>query len=154
MIALVALPLALQAVAMFFDELHYHRRRELSRWERVGHPLDTATVLACFALASLAPPETRWLVVYVVLAAFSSLFVTKDEWVHARDCGPGEHWLHAVLFVLHPLALGAVAFLWMQGFHSLVVAQAALTFGFGVYQLVYWNVRWRPSWMRRPTRLG
>ena len=109
MIALAALPLALQAVAMFFDEVLFHRRRGLSRWERVGHPLDTLTVLACFAVAIAAPPVTRWLFAYVALSAFSCLFVTKDEWIHARDCSPAEHWLHAVLFVLHPIALAAVA---------------------------------------------
>ncbi len=151
MIALLALPLALQAVAMFFDEVHFHRRRGLSRWERVGHPLDTLTVLACFAVAIAAPCTTRSLVVYIALASFSCLFVTKDEPVHARDCSPGEHWLHAVLFVLHPVALAAVAVLWMRGLHKFVLAQAALTFAFGAYQLLYWNVSWRPSWTRRTT---
>lgn len=153
MIGLLALPLALQAVAMFFDEVHFHRQRGLSRWERVGHPLDTLTVLACFAVAIAAPATTRWLVVYVALSAFSCLFVTKDEPIHTRDCSPGEHWLHAILFVLHPIALAAVAFLWIRGLRSFVVAQTALTLAFGGYQLLYWNLFWRPSWIRRPTRV-
>ena len=32
----------------------------------------------------------------------STLFVTKDEAVHARLCSAGEHWLHAILFVAAP----------------------------------------------------
>jgi hypothetical protein len=151
-IALLAVPLVLQALAMFFDELHFHRQRALPRWERVGHPLDTCTVLACFAVAALAPPTTTWLAVYVALAAFSCLFITKDEAVHAERCSPGEHWLHSVLFVLHPIVLGAVALFWVRGLGTFVVAQAAMTLAFGLYQFVYWNLSWRPSWLRRPTR--
>jgi hypothetical protein len=145
------LPLLLQAAAMFVDEVHFHRRRGLSRWARLGHPLDTGTVLACFGVALVVPPTARWLVVYAALAAFSCLFITKDEPVHARECSPGEHWLHAVLFVLHPIVLAVVALLWTHGLRGFVVAQAAMTFAFGAYQLFYWNL-WRPSWSRRPTR--
>ena len=152
MIGLVAVPLALQGVTMFFDEFHFHRRRGLTRWERLGHPLDTTTVLACLAVAIIAPPTAAWLGVYVGLSAFSCLFITKDESIHAKQCSPVEHWLHAVLFVLHPIVLGCVALLWMRGFRAIVVAQAALTLAFGAYQLLYWNLTWRPSWIRRPTR--
>jgi hypothetical protein len=151
-IGLALVPLVLQAAAMFFDEVHFHRQRGLARWERVGHPLDTCTVLACFGLALAAPPTTRWLSVYVALGAFSCLFITKDEPVHARECSPGEHWLHAVLFVLHPIVLASVALLWFEGWRSLIVGQVALTFAFGLYQIVYWNLTWRPSWWRPPTR--
>jgi hypothetical protein len=151
-IALLALPLGLQAVAMCFDEAHFHRARGLPRWERIGHPLDTSTVLACFALAVVAPPTTGWLGLYVALSAFSCLFVTKDEPIHARRCTPGEQWLHAILFVLHPIVLAVVAIFWIRGLRAFVVAQALLTLSFGAYQLVYWNLTWRPSWMRRPTR--
>jgi hypothetical protein len=152
-IELAFLPLALQAAAMFFDEVHFHRHRGLSRWERIGHPLDTGTVLACFGVAIAALPTRRWLVVYAALAGFSCLFITKDEPVHARECSPGEHWLHAVLFVLHPIVLAAVALLWARGLRTFVVAQAAMTFAFGAYQLLYWNLPWRPSWSRRSTRV-
>jgi len=150
-IALLTLPLALQALAMLFDEVHFHRRRGLRRWERIGHPLDTLTVLACVALASAAPPTKGWVGVYVGLAAFSCLFITKDEAVHAKECSPGEHWLHAVLFVLHPVVLAALALCWMRSLRAIVVAQGALTLAFGAHQLVCWNLTWRPTWLRRPT---
>jgi hypothetical protein len=143
-LALFAIPLGLQALAMFFDEVYFHRRRGLTRWERLGHPLDTSTVLACFAVALFAPWSPGWVSLYVALAAFSCLFITKDEPIHARHCSPGEHWLHAVLFVLHPIVLAATAILWMRGFRSVVLAQAGLTLAFGAYQLLYWNLNWRP----------
>ncbi|HEX3769837.1 MAG TPA: hypothetical protein VHV30_03180 [Polyangiaceae bacterium] len=151
MIALAFAPLLLQAAAMVFDEFHFHRRRGLPLWERVGHPLDTCTVLACFAVALVAPADGGWRIAYGSLAAFSCLFITKDEPVHARACTPGEQWLHAVLFVLHPIVLACVALFWVRGARGIVAGQAALTFAFGVYQVVYWNL-WRTSWWRSPTR--
>jgi hypothetical protein len=150
-IVLLGVPLALQALAMLFDEVYFHRRRGLPLWERVGHPLDTSSVLACFAVALFAPWTTRWLAVYVALSVFSCLFITKDEAIHAERCSAGEHWLHSVLFVLHPIVLAATALLWMRGLRALLLAQTGLTLGFGAYQLVYWNLTWRPSWTRRQT---
>ena len=48
-----------QAALMMVDELHFHRRRGLPRWERIGHPLDTATVLVCYGTAlTLSPGQT------------------------------------------------------------------------------------------------
>lgn len=115
MTALWLLPFALQGLAMGVDELVWHRRRPVSRWEWLGHLLDTAVFLGCLALPlALAPtPEhVRW---WLVLAAGSCLLVTKDEFVHQRHCPGGEHWLHAVLFLLHPLVLGATGLLWAAG---------------------------------------
>jgi hypothetical protein len=154
----VLAPLPLQAAAMLADELHFHRARGLPRWERIGHPLDTSTMLACIAWTLIAEPGARAIAVYVVLAAVSCLFVTKDEFVHTRRCGAGEHWLHAVLFVLHPLCLGAIGVLWLasrdQGgmlgealpapafAASTLAVQLALTSAFGLYQVAYWNLPW------------
>lgn len=131
------------AAFMLADEFYFHRRRRMPRWERVGHPLDTLTVLLCYALALLASPSGDALGAYVALAVFSCVFVTKDEFVHAKLCSPGEHWLHAVLFVLHPVVLGLVGFLWVQGEHrALLTGQAAVTVAFCIYQTAYWNLLW------------
>lgn len=146
---LLALPLGAQALAMLVDELHFHRRRRLPRWERIGHPLDTATVLACFAVAIALPPRAPAMYVYGALATFSCLFVTKDEAVHLKHCSAGEQWLHSVLFTLHPIVLASVALLWWRGLRAVLVVQAALTLAFGVYQIVYWNLPRRISWRRR-----
>jgi hypothetical protein len=117
--------LALQGLLMLVDEFWFHRRREIPRWERIGHPLDTITVL--------------------VLAIVSCLFVTKDEWVHARICVPGEQWLHALLFLLHPALFVAVWFLWKQGEVGWIALQTAVTFGFLCWQILYWNGPWAPK---------
>lgn len=139
-------PMLLQGLLMIVDEAVFHRRRGLPRWERVGHPLDTLTVAATLGFACVVDARTPWaLPVYVALAAFSSLFVTKDEPVHARLCGAGEQWLHAMLFVLHPVVFFCYALLWREGgYGGVMIAQWALTVAFGMYQYLYWNVIWRP----------
>lgn len=154
-------PLAVQVVASGFDELYFHRRRGLGTWERIGHPFDTLTVLACMAWAMGSAPSARGIAVYVALGIVSSLAITKDEWVHARQCSPSEHWLHALLFVTHPLGLVAFGLLWpalhaghgappdgwaaaarMAPMASWLRVQFALTAAFCLYQIVYWNVPW------------
>ena len=156
-------PLSVQALAMGFDELHFHRRRGLGRWERIGHPLDTLTLLACLVWILAAPPTKSHAVVYAALATVSCLFITKDERVHTEACGPAEHWLHALLFVVHPVVLLTYAWLWpsLHGASSVlgeewpavpspsfarnVVWTAFVTaVGFCLYQLSYWNGPWTP----------
>src|SRR5262249_31343098 len=116
MIVGCVIAIVLQAIAMVVDEAWFHRARGLPRWERIGHPLDTLSIALCLLWligARRGSPEA--LPVYVALAVISTLFVTKDEAIHARLCGPGEHWLHAVLFALHPIVLAAFAYLWWIG---------------------------------------
>ncbi len=142
-------PFLLQGAAMVVDEFWFHRRRGLGRWERMGHPLDTLTVLICYGIALFVPYSPTALMWYAGCAMFSMLCVTKDEFVHARACSAGEHWLHAVLFLLHPVTLAAAALIWMDWPAGAGALQGflAATFGivvtFGLYQLLYWNV-WRP----------
>ncbi len=141
MIVACAIPIALQGVAMLIDEGHFHRRRGLPRWERIGHPLDTLTIAVCLGWLLVARPEsTSALPIYVALAAVSCLFVTKDEAVHARLCGAGEQWLHSILFVLHPIVLAAFGVLWWTGHEVVLVGQLVVTAVFLGYQVVYWNV--------------
>jgi hypothetical protein len=130
-------------LAMSIDELWFHRRRGLRRWERIGHPLDTLTVVLAFAWLAFHHPSNRHtLVVYAVLAGLSCLFVTKDEGIHTRECSAGEHWLHAILFVLHPVVFIAYGAIWMMGTHAMLLfLQLGATIGFGVHQLLYWMVR-------------
>jgi hypothetical protein len=133
-----------QGAAMAADEWIFHRRRGLPRWERWGHPLDSLTLLACLGVALLFPPASSFAALYVGLAVFSCLFVTKDEWVHAQRCGPAEHWLHAVLFLLHPALLAATYLLWKSGEYAwLLRAEAMLCAAFLLYQVLYWNFPWR-----------
>ena len=135
---IAAVPIALQALAMLVDEFYFHRRRDLPRWERIGHPLDTLTIVACLVWLLAGGGLTG----YVVLAIASTLFVTKDEAVHTKHSSAGEHWLHAVLFALHPIVLAAFAYLAWRGESTALKIQLAVTLGFFGYQVIYWNV-WR-----------
>jgi hypothetical protein len=140
--ALLLLPLV-QMFAMAADEGWFHRARGLPPWERIGHPLDTLTVAICYAWLSWARPERQALAVYIALSLFSCLFVTKDEFVHARVCIAGEAWVHALLFVLHPMVFAAFGILWWSGANPWFLrAQLALTLAFGGYQVLYWSVLW------------
>jgi hypothetical protein len=113
-----------------------------------------------------AQPSAFSLSVYAGLSVFSCLFVTKDELVHSRYCNPAEHWLHALLFSLHPFALLSVGLLWpachqqtlsfirYTGFErTFPLADALLTLAFGLYQLVYWNFLWPSATSQEQARL-
>jgi hypothetical protein len=50
------IPVALQMLCMTLDEFYFHWQRELPRWERLGHPLDTLTVLGCYVWLLIVPP--------------------------------------------------------------------------------------------------
>ena len=166
------MPLAVQALLMAFDEFYFHHKRGLGKWEQIGHPLDTLTVIACLGWTLIAEPEPKAILVYLVLAAASCIFITKDEFVHARTCSGGEQWLHAVLFVGHPLCLASIGLAW-PALHlgsmglpsyladtshdrlplaSVLLGQFAVTVGFCFYQALYWNLLW-PRRVPRRRRL-
>ncbi len=125
-----------QALVILVDEFYCHYRRKLPRWERWGHPLDTFFLLLPLSLLVFVPNLSLW--VYGLVAAFSCLFITKDEWVHSEFCEPFENWLHAILFVLHPLVL---IFAWQTQIENPEILLWALPpVGlFLIYQLLYWN---------------
>ncbi len=158
MMWLALLPFLVQALAIAFDEVYFHLKRGLPKWERIGHPLDTLTTLVCYAYLVWTPhsPTATW--IYAGLALFSSLFVTKDEWVHAETCSGSENWLHALLFTTHPLALLSAGLIWAGWHEALVPLQPVLWIQliamslFCLYQIIYWNCVWKPSTTTSTTR--
>lgn len=141
---------------MGVDEFWFHHQRTVPRCEWLGHALDTSVFLACLACPLLLPPALPNLRLYGFLAVFSCLLITKDEFIHQRLCSGGEHWLHSILFILHPLVLIATTFLWIStGAHvlegipapppnlarAMLLLQLLLVSGFLVFQLVYWAAR-------------
>jgi hypothetical protein len=146
---LLTVPFLVQGAVMGLDEVWFHRRRGLPRWERIGHPLDTLTVAACFAWLVLRRADAPGaLVGYVILAVVSCLFVTKDEIVHKALCSAGESWLHALLFVLHPIVFLAAGLMWRSGEgHGVLAVQLALILSFAAYQAMYWG-----PWNQTATR--
>lgn len=136
-------PYALQAALMGVDELYCHRRRELRRWERWGHPLDTVGFLACLIFAAAVSPSMLSLKIYIAFCIFSCLLITKDEWQHRELCSGFENWLHALLFILHPVVLIWTGYLWWIH-HSevrMVLGVGIVTVSaFLLHQTLYWNL--------------
>jgi hypothetical protein len=133
---------------MSIDEIYCHRARRLERWERWGHPLDTLFYFACLLWLLLVMPSEFALGVFAVLSFGSCLFITKDEWQHRALCSGFENWLHALLFMLHPLLLLSAGWLWWSGnaiFRPVIGTVAALSLLFALYQTLYWNVIRAPN---------
>lgn len=159
--SLSLIPFALQAIAIFIDEAYFHVRRGLPKWERIGHPIDTSSVLLCMGFVIWVPFSLKALIGYIALASFSSLLVTKDEFVHKEHCPGAENWLHAILFTLHPITLIMAGFIWpvAQGAETapwiarwldapaplalFLKGQFAAMASFLIYQIVFWNFVWK-----------
>lgn len=155
------IPFFLQALCIAFDEGYFHLRRGLPKWERIGHPLDTLSVLVCMAYVVWVPYSIKSLPLYCILAIFSSILVTKDEFVHKEHCPAAENWLHALLFTLHPITLIAAGFIWpvaggaevaswihhfLSAPHELALflkMQCGAMALFLIYQVVFWNFIWK-----------
>lgn len=161
MALLIIIPFIVQALAIGFDEYYFHIRRGLPLWERIGHPIDTLSVFGCLLFVLLVPYSPIALKWYIGLAVFSCLMITKDEWVHKHHCPASEQWLHACLFINHPIVLtatgiiwwvlsGSTAPIWVQSWlnnqqilHNMLVGQTVSIALFFLYQVIYWNFIWK-----------
>lgn len=132
---------AIQGAAILFDEFFFHRKRGLPKWEVIGHPIDTITVIACLLFLAFADKTPTNEKIFLVMAVASSICVTKDEWIHRKYCSAEEMWLHAVLFMMHPLALYLGYREW-EDLRPTFLAVAGGISCFLIYQLVYWNFRY------------
>jgi 2-polyprenyl-6-hydroxyphenyl methylase/3-demethylubiquinone-9 3-methyltransferase len=139
-LAALAWPLAgAQAGLMLVDEGAFHRVRRLGEWESWGHVADSAVFAAALAPPALLAPTMGAAVLYAGMALASTVLVTKDEWIHARECEPAENWVHALLFALHPCVLIAVGALWARGEGSLLRSALPLAVAaYSFYQWLYW----------------
>ena len=141
---MLILPFVFQGLAMFVDEIYFHRKRGLPLWERIGHPLDTLSVLACYVFIFFNAPTEKNLNIYIGLCVFSCLLVTKDEFVHSEICDPAEQWLHSLLFVLHPVTFLAAALIWKnQNFPQFLAVQPLVILLVMLYQIIYWSFIWK-----------
>lgn len=137
-----ALPIILQGIVMMIDEFYFHHKRGLPLWEKIGHPLDSLTVISCYLFLVLKNPTETNIKIYIGLCIFSSLFITKDEFVHAKKCEPLENWLHSVLFILHPITLLAAGIIWINQLSStFLIIQLFIILTFMIYQIVFWGLR-------------
>ena len=162
------IPFVLQALLIVLDEGVFHVKRGLPLWEKRGHPLDTLTVLLCLGFVLFVPFSKSNLFVYSTLALFSTVFVTKDEFVHSEYCKPTEQWLHALLFTLHPITLLIAGFIWPvahgfevapwisdwlnnpEGLFLFLLGQFILMTLFFLYQIIFWNILWKNKPVLKP----
>jgi hypothetical protein len=161
MFLLALAPFFLQALTIGIDEIYFHHKRGLPKWERIGHPLDTLTVLFCMYMVIFIPVSPIAIKSYIALACFSCLFVTKDEFVHKHFCPAAENWLHALLFTVHPITLTMVGIIWVgisdyktyswiknwltntAFLKQFLLIQAIMMTIFFLYQVIYWNFLWK-----------
>jgi hypothetical protein len=159
---IVISPFVLQALITFFDEFYFHHKRGLPLWERIGHPLDTLTVLACYVFLKTHSFSEGNLAIYLGLVGFSCLFITKDEFVHHENSNAPEQWLHSVLFILHPIVLLSMLFTWVapesisfitikdqQVFQTFFEGQFYIILLFLSYQIIYWSIPWKQLFQKK-----
>lgn len=133
------LPFIIQGLCMVVDEFYFHEKRGLLKWERLGHPLDTLTVLICYSSLLFGDVSLN---TYIALCVFSCLFITKDEFVHAKECTAPEQWVHSLLFILHPLCFLSAYLLFLNQDLSFLKIQTGVIFVFMIYQIFRWSISW------------
>jgi hypothetical protein len=142
------IPFIIQSVVIGIDEYVFHLKRGLPKWERLGHPLDTLTVVICLMFALCMPYSAAALKWYIGLAILSCIMVTKDEFIHKHHCPASEQWLHAFLFLNHPILLTCIALIWRSPtpfLHYFLMTQTFFAVLFFLYQAIYWNLIWKPK---------
>lgn len=134
------LPFILQGSLMAVDEFYFHERRGLPNWEKIGHPLDTLTTLIPLVFPIFFQFNYFSKSLFIIFAIFSCLFITKDEFIHRDICSKEELWLHALLFVLHPIVFLSTYLMWSQNEdHLFLLLQPSLIFVFLLYQIFRWS---------------
>lgn len=131
--------LSLQAAVLLVDEFYFHWKRNLPRWERWGHPVDTAFFLLPLAILSFFSPQEGASKIYLILSIASCLVITKDEWIHREQASAGEQWLHSLLFILHPIVLFSGYFLWQESRMNFQWVFFGVLI-FWLYQIIFWNI--------------
>ena len=138
---LIAIAIGLQGFCLIFDEFVFHWRRDLPRWERLGHPIDSLAFLAALAIPALWEAQSDLVkIVYGIVAMVSCLCVTKDEGVHLKLATAREQHLHGLMFLLHSAILVLIWNAWKNGNFQLPAAMLFPIAAFSVYQIVYWNL--------------
>ena len=152
MLILLISPFLLQGLAITFDEFYFHHKRGLGWWERLGHPMDTFALLICYSFIQNSGPSSQNILIFIYLSIFSSLLITKDEFVHNIECGPMEQWLHSILFIIHPITLIVLGLLWTNSLvvpleynnflNGFIKGQFIFMSLFLLYQILYWSIPW------------
>lgn len=137
------IPFILVSLLMGYDEV-LHGRRGLGAWEKLGHPIDTLTVFAPLSFIAINEYTYDRLIVFIILAVFSCLVITKDEFIHTQECEPLENWVHSLLFVLHPFIFVSSAIIWKYHPEDNFLTFQSIAVGvFMIYQVLRWSLSWK-----------
>lgn len=138
------LPFLLQGLIMATDEFGFHHKRGLPLWEKIGHPLDTLCTLVALSVPTFLNYSINNKKLYIILALFSCLLITKDEFIHKDICSKTEQWLHALLFIIHPITFMAAYMIWVNYPDSVFLKiQFGLVLVFMFYQIIRWSFPWK-----------
>jgi hypothetical protein len=138
------------------DEFYFHYRRGLPKWEIIGHPLDTLTILFGILFLKYRSYSEDNLKIYIIISFFSCIFVTKDELLHHKLCTTGEMWVHGLLLICHPIIFICAAYIkWFphspqdkyfyqlmslnRSFNQLPNTMMLIL----VYEIIFWSVVWK-----------
>ncbi len=124
---------------MLVDEFYFHHKRGLGKWESWGHPIDSFLFLSCFLYAYFFSYSKENEMFFWILSILSCLIITKDEFIHAKQSSAPENYLHAFLFILHPLALLVLYRFWSLENSFFILIQILIITFFMLYQILYWN---------------
>jgi hypothetical protein len=150
---LLLLPLVEQGLDILVDEFYFQFARGLPRWEHLGRPLDTFTVLAPILWQGFSLQSQGNLMVYVVpphsracsssrMNSYIPMFALRPS--TSMPCSSScIHWFLPLLLLCHAPA-GAIV--WLEqvlGRASALPIQAAILALYMIYQAVYWNLIWK-----------
>ncbi|MCB0405820.1 MAG: hypothetical protein KDD51_13640, partial [Bdellovibrionales bacterium] len=111
----------------------------LGKFESYGHIADSLVFGSVLCICAFAPATLFWLYLYVGGSVFSAVLITKDEWVHTVSCPATENWLHALLFLNHPVLLFLTGGLWWLGEAAVLRAMIPFAvYAVSIYQWVAW----------------
>ncbi len=131
----------LLASVFFLIDEPMHAKRGLSDWEKTSHIIDALCTSSTYAIGYFALktnlPALFWL--YCVFALITICVSFKDEWIHARECPPEEHFVHAFMFASNGICYILGAFIILLKLSSWLFAFGAC-FGIltALWQFVFW----------------
>ncbi|MGZ3697942.1 MAG: hypothetical protein ACXWPM_10810 [Bdellovibrionota bacterium] len=148
-----AILFGLQLLLFLVDEFAFHRKRGLSGAERWGYPLDLLSIIMGLSFPLFIPYTNSTKLAFGIVFLLSLFIVTKDT-IRNRSCTGGEHWVHAWLFMLHPLVLILAGASWVllrgsigalvpvdtRHLRLVVGIQAGALALLAVFQILRWNL--------------
>lgn len=131
----------LLASIFFLIDEPMHMKRGLSQWEKISHIIDAFCTTCTYAIGYLALLTNSsflfWL--YCAFALITICISFKDEWIHANECPPEEHLVHASMFAINGICYVLGAFIILLKLPSWPLS-LGVCFGIitVIWQFIFW----------------